>query len=508
MSFVTTQPEALAYAAGKLQTLGSVMAAESAAAADPTTGVAPAAADEVSALQAAIFGAYGSLYQSVNAQATAIHELFVHTLGASAGSYTATESANSGATASPLSGGISGLLSSAANAASADPPGGNLANIFDIGSGNWGSATSDLLDMAQGGILPAANEDVAGGAAGSAAGAAAGLDGTVPTGAVGPAGSAGLGGRGSDVGGSGPGGLGRGVVGAAQLGRGGRRPGGGEPWCGNDRELDCPGAATHANDNHSSRHALGGHGRQSRRLGCAAIRRQAHRDGTAGGRLGTASPSRSQPINNKRDFSKERYTEMDFGALPPEINSGRMYAGPGAGPMMAAATAWNTLAAELNSAAAGYESVITELTCEHWLGPASASMVAAVQPYVAWLNLTAGHAQHAAMQATASAAAFETAFATTLPPPLIAANRAQLAALVATNFLGINTPAIMATEAHYAEMWAQDAAAMYGYAASSASAGTLTPMTPPRRRPPTRPGWPAKPPPSPKPAPSPARRRG
>jgi PE family/PPE-SVP subfamily C-terminal region len=190
MSFVTTQPEALAYAAGKLQTLGSAMAAESAAVAAPTTGVAPAAADEVSALQAAIFGAYGSLYQSVNAQATAIHELFVHTLGASAGSYAATESANSGATASPLSGGISGLLRSAANAASADPPGGNLANIFDIGSGNWGSATSDLLDMAQGGILPAANEDVAG----DAAGAAAGLDGTVPTGAVGPAGSAGLGG--------------------------------------------------------------------------------------------------------------------------------------------------------------------------------------------------------------------------------------------------------------------------------------------------------------------------
>ncbi|MGO9927414.1 MAG: PPE family protein [Mycobacterium sp.] len=170
---------------------------------------------------------------------------------------------------------------------------------------------------------------------------------------------------------------------------------------------------------------------------------------------------------------------MDFGALPPEINSGRMYAGAGAGPMMAAATAWNNLAVELSSTAAGYESVITELTGEQWLGPASASMAAAVQPYVAWLNLTAGHAQHAAMQATASAAAFETAFAATVPPPMIAANRAQLAALVATNFLGINTPVIMATEAHYAEMWAQDAAAMYGYAASSASAGTLTPMTPP-----------------------------
>ncbi len=170
---------------------------------------------------------------------------------------------------------------------------------------------------------------------------------------------------------------------------------------------------------------------------------------------------------------------MDFGALPPEINSGRMYAGPGAGPLMAAATAWNALAAELSTTAAGYESVIAELTGEQWLGPASASMAAAVQPYVAWMNITAADAQHAAAQATASAAAFETAFAVTVPPPLIAANRAQLAALVATNFLGINMPAIMATEAHYAEMWAQDATAMYGYAAVSASAGTLHPMTPP-----------------------------
>jgi PPE-repeat protein len=156
-----------------------------------------------------------------------------------------------------------------------------------------------------------------------------------------------------------------------------------------------------------------------------------------------------------------------------------MYAGPGAVPMMAAATAWNAVAAELGSTAAGYESVITELTCEQWLGSASASMAAAVQPYVAWMNVTAAHAQCAASQAMASAAAFETAFAATVPPPVIAANRAALAALVATNFMGINTPAIMATEAHYAEMWAQDAAAMYGYAASSASAGTLTPMTPP-----------------------------
>ena len=184
---------------------------------------------------------------------------------------------------------------------------------------------------------------------------------------------------------------------------------------------------------------------------------------------------------------------MDFGALPPEINSGRMYGGPGAGPMMAAATAWNTLATELSSTAAGYESVITELTDEQWLGPASASMVAAVQPYVAWLEVTAGHAQHAAAQAMASAAAFETAFAAMVPPPVIAANRAQLATLVATNLLGMNTPAIMATEAHYAAMWAQDAAAMYGYAASSATAREVDPdQLPGAQRQPRRAGRPRR----------------
>jgi hypothetical protein len=187
MSFVTTHPEALAYAAGKLQTLGSALAAESAAAAPPTTGVVPAAADEISALQAAIFGAYGSLYQSVNAQATTIHDLFVQTLGASAGSYTATESANSGATASRLSAVMSSLLSPAA---SADPPGGNLANIVNIGTGNWDSAASDLLGMCGGGLLPGANET---GNAADAAGAAAGSDATVLTGTGTPAGSAGFG---------------------------------------------------------------------------------------------------------------------------------------------------------------------------------------------------------------------------------------------------------------------------------------------------------------------------
>lgn len=170
---------------------------------------------------------------------------------------------------------------------------------------------------------------------------------------------------------------------------------------------------------------------------------------------------------------------LDFGALPPEINSGRMYAGPGSGPMLAAAAGWDGLAAEMTTAAAGYGSVITELTSSPWIGPASQSMVAAAAPYVAWMTATAEQAEQAAMQARAAAAAYDAAFAMTVPPPVIAANRALLAALIATNFFGQNLPAIAATEAHYAEMWAQDAVAMYGYAASSATASQLNPFTPP-----------------------------
>ncbi|OBK49251.1 PPE family protein [Mycobacterium sp. 1081908.1] len=170
---------------------------------------------------------------------------------------------------------------------------------------------------------------------------------------------------------------------------------------------------------------------------------------------------------------------LDFGALPPEINSARMYAGPGSGSMMAAASAWDGLAAELSLTATGYSSIVTELTSAPWLGPASRSMVAAATPYISWLGAAATLAEDAANQARAAAAAFETAFTLTVPPPLIAANRVLLATLVATNFFGQNFPAIAATEAQYAEMWAQDATAMYGYAAASAIATQLTPFAEP-----------------------------
>jgi PPE-repeat protein len=169
---------------------------------------------------------------------------------------------------------------------------------------------------------------------------------------------------------------------------------------------------------------------------------------------------------------------MEFGALPPEVNSGRMYAGPGSGPMLAAAEAWETIAAELHSAASSYESVVSGLTAGPWLGPSSATMAAAAGSYLAWMSSTAAQAEQTAGQARAAAAAYETAFAATVPPPVVAANRSQLATLVATNLLGQNTPAIAATEAQYSEMWAQDAVAMYGYAGSAAAATQLTPFSP------------------------------
>jgi PPE-repeat protein len=170
---------------------------------------------------------------------------------------------------------------------------------------------------------------------------------------------------------------------------------------------------------------------------------------------------------------------IDYSVLPPEINSARMYSGAGSTPMWSASAAWGELATEMRSAAASYSSVITNLTAGNWQGPASASMAAAAAPYAAWMNTTAAQAEQTAAQAQAAASAYESAFSMTVPPATIATNRTQLQALVADNVLGQNTPAIAAAEAQYGEMWAQDAAAMYGYAGSSAAATQLTPFSQP-----------------------------
>ncbi|OMC50344.1 hypothetical protein A5745_05210 [Mycobacterium sp. IS-2888] len=172
---------------------------------------------------------------------------------------------------------------------------------------------------------------------------------------------------------------------------------------------------------------------------------------------------------------------MDFAFLPPEINSARMYAGPGSGPLLAAAESWESLSAELGIAAGVCESVLWALTSLHWRGPASEAMAAAATPYLGWLHAAAEQTEQTAIQARAAAAAYELAFAMTVPPVAVAANRIRLALLIATNFFGQNTAAIAATEAEYAEYWAQDVTAMSGYATSSVAATRLTPFSSPKR---------------------------
>jgi PPE-repeat protein len=170
---------------------------------------------------------------------------------------------------------------------------------------------------------------------------------------------------------------------------------------------------------------------------------------------------------------------VDFGALPPEINSARMYMGPGSSSLQAAASAWNGLAAELQSAAQGYETTITQLSSDEWNGPASAAMASAAQPYVTWMQQTAAAAEQAATQARTAAAAYEQAFAATVPPPIVAANRAETAAATQANVFGQYTSLIAQLEAQYGQMWAQDAAAMYAYAGQSAAAAKVTPFATP-----------------------------
>ncbi|QZA07749.1 PPE family protein [Mycolicibacter heraklionensis] len=167
---------------------------------------------------------------------------------------------------------------------------------------------------------------------------------------------------------------------------------------------------------------------------------------------------------------------MDYGSIPPEINSARMYAGPGSGPMLAAAASWNLLASELRSAATSFEWLVASLSSQGWWGPSASAMAAAAEPYFVWLSVTAEQAEQAAAQAYAAAEAYATAHAMTVPPAAIETNRVLLASLVKTNALGQNTAAIAAAEARYGQMWAQDAVAMYGYAAASATATQLIPF--------------------------------
>ncbi|WP_205874717.1 PPE family protein [Mycobacterium camsae] len=166
---------------------------------------------------------------------------------------------------------------------------------------------------------------------------------------------------------------------------------------------------------------------------------------------------------------------MDFTVFPPEINSALIYGGAGASPMYFAAAAWEGLAADLRASATSFDSVIAGLIGGPWGGSASISMTAAAAPYVGWLTVVAGQAESSAAQARLAATTYEAALAATVHPAAVASNRVSLLSLIATNFLGQNTPAIAATDFDYLEMWAQDVAAMLGYQADASSVAAALP---------------------------------
>ncbi len=166
---------------------------------------------------------------------------------------------------------------------------------------------------------------------------------------------------------------------------------------------------------------------------------------------------------------------MSFSLIPPEINSALMYQGAGSGPLLEAATTWDELAADLESTATQYQTAITNLTTGAWLGPTSAHMAAAAEPYIAWLQSTAAEAAQTGAQAKVAAGAYHTAYASMVPPPVISANRAELTTLVSNNFLGQNTGAIAQNEAEYLDMWIQDALGMDTYQLHSTGASAALP---------------------------------
>ena len=162
---------------------------------------------------------------------------------------------------------------------------------------------------------------------------------------------------------------------------------------------------------------------------------------------------------------------MDLFA-PPEVTSTLIHSGPGAGSLIEAAGAWQSLGVELENTVAVYASVLSSLI-ESWDGSSSMAMLQAVQPYLIWLRETAQQAQQMATSAESAAGAFTAVQSTVVHPSVVTANRTRLAQLLATNGFGQNTAAIAETESQYQTMWANNSAAMTRYQAASTQATAL-----------------------------------